>query len=66
MSEKEKIQSEPSPPEEDGASMVEYVLMVVFVGVLALAAVRFFGQAVSSNFSEIADSVCPAFGCQNN
>lgn len=55
----DKVHSE----EEEGASMIEYVLMVVFVAILALAAVRFFGQAVSSNFSEIAESVCPAFGC---
>lgn len=48
--------------EDDGATMVEYVFIVTFVVLLAIAAVRFFGQQVSAQFSDIADSVRPALG----
>jgi Flp pilus assembly pilin Flp len=39
--------------EEKGASMVEYALLVVLIAIIALIAVRFAGQEVSSTFSEI-------------
>jgi Flp pilus assembly pilin Flp len=38
---------------EKGASMVEYALLVVLIAIIALIAVRFAGQEVSTTFSEI-------------
>jgi pilus assembly protein Flp/PilA len=38
---------------EKGASMVEYALLVVLIAIIALVAVAFAGQEVSSTFSEI-------------
>lgn len=38
---------------EDGASMVEYALLVVLIALIALAAVNAAGDEVSSTFSDI-------------
>jgi len=38
---------------EKGASMVEYALLVVLIAIIALVAVAFAGEQVSSTFSEI-------------
>ena len=39
--------------DEKGASMVEYALLVVLIAIVALVAVSFAGEQVSSTFSEI-------------
>jgi pilus assembly protein Flp/PilA len=39
--------------EEEGASMVEYALLVVLIAIIALLAIRLAGGQVSSAFSEI-------------
>ena len=38
---------------EQGASMVEYALLVVLIAIVALTAVAFMGEEVSSLYSEI-------------
>ncbi len=38
---------------EQGATMVEYALLVALVAVLALAAIKSFGQGVSQSFSTV-------------
>jgi len=38
---------------ENGASMVEYALLVVLIAIVALTAVAFMGEEVSDLFSEI-------------
>ena len=43
--------------EERGASMVEYVLLVVLIAIVALVAVQFAGTQVSETFSEIGSSL---------
>ena len=43
--------------EEEGASMVEYGLLVALIAVVAIAAVTLVGSAVSTNFSEVASSL---------
>jgi pilus assembly protein Flp/PilA len=43
--------------EEEGASMVEYGLLVALIAVVAIAAVTLVGTAVSTNFSEVADKL---------
>ena len=39
--------------DEDGASMVEYALLVALIAIVAIAAVILVGQAVSGEFSQI-------------
>jgi pilus assembly protein Flp/PilA len=36
---------------EDGASLVEYALLLAFIVVVCIAAVAFFGSSVSDSFS---------------
>jgi pilus assembly protein Flp/PilA len=40
--------------EEEGASMVEYGLLVALIAVVAIAAVTLVGGAVRDNFNEVA------------
>jgi pilus assembly protein Flp/PilA len=39
---------------EEGASMVEYALLVVLIAIIALVAIRLAGSEVSSTFDTIA------------
>jgi pilus assembly protein Flp/PilA len=43
--------------DETGASMVEYALLVVLIGILALAAVRFAGNEVGNVFNNIGENL---------
>ena len=43
--------------DERGASMVEYGLLLIFVAVLCLVAVKTFGEATSTRFSSISTSI---------
>ena len=43
--------------DEKGASMVEYALLVVLIAIVALVAVAFAGDEVSSMYSEIATDI---------
>jgi len=43
--------------EEEGASMVEYGLLVALIAVVAIIAVTAVGTAVSTNFSEVSTSL---------
>jgi pilus assembly protein Flp/PilA len=48
--------------DEDGASMVEYALLVALIAIVAIAAIVLVGNAVSDNFSTVGntlDSVTP-------
>jgi Flp pilus assembly pilin Flp len=42
---------------DEGASMVEYGLLVVLIAIVALVAVRVAGTEVSETFSEIASGI---------
>jgi pilus assembly protein Flp/PilA len=42
---------------EEGASMVEYGLLVALIAVVAIAAVTLVGGAVRDNFEEVATSL---------
>lgn len=48
--------------QEDGATMVEYGLMVALIAVVCLVAVTALGVNVSDVFQEIADSVSASPG----
>ncbi len=39
--------------DEEGASLVEYALLVALIAVIALVAIRFLGEAVSDEFNSI-------------
>ncbi|MCY2987907.1 MAG: Flp family type IVb pilin [Planctomycetota bacterium] len=43
--------------EEEGATMVEYGLMVALIAVVCIAAVSLVGTAVNSKFTTVASSV---------
>jgi len=43
--------------EDEGASMVEYALLVVLIAIVAFAAVQFAGDEVSNVFTEIANGL---------
>ncbi|MCB0338492.1 MAG: Flp family type IVb pilin [Bdellovibrionales bacterium] len=45
--------------EEEGATMVEYVLLIVLIAILAIAAIQFAGQSVSQRFSNVGSTVAP-------
>lgn len=42
---------------EEGATMIEYALLVALIAIIAIAAVRFLGQQVSTQFSSVANSL---------
>lgn len=43
--------------DERGASLVEYALLITLIAAVAVIAVTSFGGALSSEYSEIADSM---------
>ena len=42
--------------DEDGASLVEYALLLALIALVAVVAVRFFGQELSTSYTDIANS----------
>ena len=45
---------------ERGATMIEYALLVALIAVVAISAVTFLGEQVSTRFSSVAESVSSA------
>lgn len=43
--------------DERGASLVEYALLVVLIAIVAILAVRFAGEQVSTTFSNVGDEL---------
>lgn len=43
--------------DERGASMVEYILLVVFIAIIAIVAVKLLGTNVSKKFNSAANSL---------
>jgi pilus assembly protein Flp/PilA len=43
--------------DERGASMIEYGLLLIFVAVVCLVAVQFFGEQTSARFTSISSSI---------
>ena len=43
--------------DEDGASLVEYALLVALIAVVAIVAVTTVGEAVSSNFDNVGSNL---------
>ena len=42
---------------DDGASLVEYALLVALIAVICIAAIAFLGQSASSKFSTVGSAV---------
>lgn len=42
---------------DDGASLVEYALLVVLIAIVAILAITFAGEQVSDTFSDIGDNL---------
>ncbi|BDI32810.1 hypothetical protein CCAX7_48610 [Capsulimonas corticalis] len=43
--------------EEDGATMVEYVLLVALIGVIAIGAMKFLGSSAGNKLNKVAGNV---------
>lgn len=43
--------------DEEGASMVEYALLVVLIAIVAIVAIQLAGTAVSSTFQTVANAL---------
>ena len=43
--------------DEEGASMVEYALLVALIAVVVIAAALFLGEEISEKFSEVGETV---------
>lgn len=43
--------------DEEGASMVEYALLVALIAVIAIVAVVFLGQQVSTEFNDVGQTL---------
>ena len=43
--------------DEEGASMVEYALLVALIAVVVIAAALFLGNEINEKFSEVGDTV---------
>ena len=48
---------EVTPPDEGGASLVEYALLVALIAIAALIAIVFFGNQLAGNYSMIGSKV---------
>jgi pilus assembly protein Flp/PilA len=44
---------------EDGASLVEYALLLAFIAIVCIAAVTFFGGEVGDSFSRSGSQLAP-------
>ena len=43
--------------DEEGATAVEYAIMVALIGAVAIAAVTFLGTAVSDEFTDVGNAI---------
>jgi len=50
----EELENENS---EEGATMIEYALLVALIAIIAIAAIKFAGTKVSEQFSKVGDSL---------
>jgi len=54
MAEERKVETQ---EEQEGATMIEYALLVALIAIIALAAIRYLGTNVSKQFSAISQSI---------
>jgi len=59
MENKEKNELVSEKKDEQGATMIEYVLLVALIAVVVIAIITFLGESVSTKFSQVASAVAP-------
>ena len=57
MSELEIVSSKETEKREEGASLVEYALLVALIAVVCIAAVSFLGTSASKKFSAVGSAI---------
>ena len=53
MVEEKHIEAVQQEQEQEGATMIEYALLVALIAIIALAAIRYLGNNVSKQFSNV-------------
>jgi len=57
MVEEKQIEAAQQEQEQEGATMIEYALLVALIAIIALAAVRYLGNNVSKQFSNVSSII---------
>jgi len=53
MEKVKKVEAVQQEQEQEGATMIEYALLVALIAIIALAAIRYLGNNVSRQFSNV-------------
>ena len=57
MMEEQQVEAVQQEQEQEGATMIEYALLVALIAIIALAAVRYLGNNVSKQFSNVSSLI---------
>ena len=57
MVEEKQVEAVQQEQEQEGATMIEYALLVALIAIIALAAVRYLGNNVSKQFSNVSSII---------
>jgi len=57
MMEERTVEAVQQEQEQEGATMIEYALLVALIAIIALAAVRYLGNNVSKQFSNVSSLI---------
>ena len=57
MVEAKQVEAVQQEQEQEGATMIEYALLVALIAIIALAAVRYLGNNVSKQFSNVSSLI---------
>ena len=57
MVEEKKVEAAQQEQKQEGATMIEYALLVALIAIIALAAVRYLGNNVSKQFSNVSSLI---------
>jgi pilus assembly protein Flp/PilA len=52
-----KVEAAKQEEEQEGATMIEYALLVALIAIIALAAIRYLGNNVSKQFSNVSSII---------
>ena len=57
MLEEKQVEAVRQEQEQEGATMIEYALLVALIAIIALAALRYLGNNVSKQFSNVSSLI---------
>ena len=57
MVEEKQVEAVQQEQEQEGATMIEYALLVALIAIIALAALRYLGNNVSKQFSNVSSII---------